>query len=140
MSARDRLREARNEREGLLRALANATTLNQTESIKARLRTVNAQIASARAAVRRVDNRAQLRQRLRRAWWPTAPARAAIGDDGRWTPGDAFADAVRVLEVAAGIALLVLAIALPLAILAGLAVVAARVTGRRRRERALDLA
>ena len=38
VSARERLREARREREGLLRALANATTLNETEAVKARLR------------------------------------------------------------------------------------------------------
>ena len=41
VSARERLREARREREGLLRALARAITLNETDSIKARLRIVN---------------------------------------------------------------------------------------------------
>ena len=138
VSTRERLREARREREGLLRALARATTLNETESVKARLRAVNARIASARRAVSRVDNRAAY---ANVSVALVADGSAAVpGDDGRWTPGDAFGDAVRVLEVAAGIALIVLAIALPLALLAGLAVAASRVAGRRRRERALDVA
>ena len=58
VSARERLREARREREGLLRALAKATTLNETEAVKARLRDVNRQIATARSSLRRVVNRA----------------------------------------------------------------------------------
>ena len=63
------------------------------------------------------------------------------GDDGRWTPGDALRDAVRVLEVAAGIALIVLALALPLALLGALGGARRpRGSGPRRRERALDMA
>jgi hypothetical protein len=139
VTARERLRESRREREGLLRALARAVTLNETQSIKARLRSVNASIASARASVRRVDNRAAYAN-VSVSLVAQDAGFAAPGDDGRWTPGDAFGDAVRVLEVAAGIALIVLAIALPLALLAGLAVAASRVAGRRRRERALDIA
>ena len=60
-------------------------------------------------------------------------------DDGAWTPGDAARDALRVLEVAAGVALVVLALAVPLALLAALAMVSARWATRRRRERALDV-
>jgi hypothetical protein len=44
-----------------------------------------------------------------------------------------------VLEVAAGIGLIVLALGVPLALLAVLAAVAARWTRRRRREHALDV-
>jgi hypothetical protein len=61
-------------------------------------------------------------------------------DGGRWTPGDALADSLRVLEVAAGIAVIVLAIALPLALLAAIAAGGARLARGRRRERALDMA
>jgi len=139
VSARARLRESRSEREGLLKQLAKAATTNETESIKARLRTLNAQISSARAAVRRVDNRASYAN-VSVTLVADRSGGAAVADDGRWTPGDAFADALRVLEVAAGIAMLALAIALPFAVLAALAVVAVRITGRRRRERALDMA
>ena len=115
-------------------------SVNETESIKARLRTVNAQIASARAAVRRVDNRASYanvsvslvadRTARRRGSRTTAAGPRPTRSPTR----------VRVLEVAAGIALIVLAIALPLAILVALAVIGGRVIGRRRRERALDIA
>jgi hypothetical protein len=43
-----------------------------------------------------------------------------------------------VLEVAAGVALVALAVAVPFALLGGLAWLAARTLGRRRRERLLD--
>jgi len=137
VSARERLRESREEREGLLRALARATTLNETESIRARLRTVNREISSARASVRRVDNRAAFAN-VSVTLVADRSSGAVTGD--RWTPADALDDALRVLEVAAGIALIVLSIALPLAIVALLAGAAARLLGRRRRERALDAA
>jgi hypothetical protein len=138
VSARERLREARQEREGLLRALARATTLNETESIKARLRTVNRQIASARASVRQIDNRAAFAN-VSVTLVADRDAGAGAGD-GEWTPGDALDDAMRVLEVAVGIGLIALAVALPLGLIAGLAVIGSRAAGRRRRERALDMA
>jgi hypothetical protein len=65
---------------------------------------------------------------------------AAPADDGRWTPGDAVRDAGRVLEVVAGVAVIVLAVLLPFALIAALGMLGARLTARRRRERALDMA
>jgi hypothetical protein len=59
-------------------------------------------------------------------------------DDGSWTPGDAAHDALRVLEVIAGIALIAAAIAIPLALLGLLTALTLRYTRRRRREHALD--
>ena len=47
---------------------------------------------------------------------------------------------MRVLEVAAGIAVIVLALLIPLALLAGLGALGSRMLGHRRRERALDMA
>jgi hypothetical protein len=107
LTARERLREAKREREGLLRALARATTLNETESIKARLRTVNRELAVARQGVRRVENRAAYAN-VSVALVADRDGAAGAGgdgvtDDGRWTPGDALDDSLRVLEVAAGI-------------------------------------
>jgi uncharacterized protein DUF4349 len=139
VSARERLREARREREGLLNALAKATTINETEAVKARLRSVNREIAAARSSVRRVVNRANYANVSVELVAERGGAAGPV-DDGRWTPGDAARDAVRVLEVAAGIAVIVLALLLPLALVGGLAAVAARGAGRRRRERALDMA
>ena len=140
LTARERLREAKREREGLLRALARATTLNETESIKARLRTVNRELAVARQAVRRVTNRADYASVSVALVADRDGAAGPAGDDGRWTPGDALDDSLRVLEVAAGIAVIVLAIALPLALLAAIAAGGARLARGRRRERALDMA
>ena len=139
LTARERLREARREREGLLRALAKATTLNETEAIKARLRSVNRELAVARQSVRRVQNRAAYAN-VSVELVPNDGSATVAPDDGRWTPGDAIDDSLRVLEVAAGVAVIVLAIALPLALLAALAAGGARIAGRRRRERALDMA
>jgi Domain of unknown function (DUF4349) len=138
VSARSRLKDARTERKSLLRQLADAVTPTETESIRRRLDIVSREIERTSAAVRRVDNRAAFSTVSvtlvadRRAGAPGSD------EDDNWTPGDAANDAVRVLEVAAGIALIVLAIALPLALLGGLAALAARWTRRRRREHALD--
>ena len=134
VSARGRLRELEKERQGLLRALGAATTLNETESIKARLRIVNRSIASARASLARVNNRA----RYANVSVTLVADRSAATGGGSWTPGDALHDAGRVLEVAAGVALIALAVALPIAIIAGLFALGARATTRRRRTRALD--
>ena len=139
VSARERLREARREREGLLRALANASTINETEAVKARLRSVNREIAAARSSLRRVVNRAAYANVSVTLIEDRGGAAAPI-DDGRWTPADALGDSLRVLEVAAGIAVIVLAILLPFALLAALGALAARLLGHRRRERALDMA
>src|SRR4051812_16645325 len=63
VSARDRLDNARAERKGLLRQLASATTINETDSIKARLRIVAREIASARTSLRRGETPARFAAR-----------------------------------------------------------------------------
>jgi hypothetical protein len=137
VSAADRLQEARKERQSLLRQLGRAVTLNETESIKARLRLVNRRIAAARASVRRVSNRASF---ANVSVSVVADAGSGAAPGGSWTPRDAFRDAVRVLEVAAGVFLIALALLIPLALVAGLGWLGGRVAVRRRRERALDVA
>ena len=69
----------------------------------------------------------------------TASARrgAAAAPGGPWTPGDAWHDARRVLEVVAGVAIVAVAVALPWVLLGAAAVAAARALRRRRREAAL---
>ena len=62
----------------------------------------------------------------------------AAGNDGAWTPGDALDDAVRVLEVFAGVAVVGVAVLAPLALLGLAAGFAARGARRRRREQALE--
>jgi hypothetical protein len=136
VSARARLTDARTERESLLRQLAAADTVNETESIRARLAIVSREIAAARNSLRRVRNRANFADLS----ITLVPATGDDQDEGAWTPGDAFDDALRVLEVAAGIAVMALAIVLPLLAVWLLAWLAHRAVTRRRRERSLDVA
>jgi len=139
VSVRERLKDARTERRSLLRQLAAAVTPNQTASIRARLRLVSGQIGAAKRDLSRVQTRAT---RSTIAVTLLADRRRAAGDadDGAsgWTPADAFDDAVRILEVTAGVLLVALALLLPLGLVALLGWLAARQAAQRRRERALD--
>jgi Domain of unknown function (DUF4349) len=139
LTARSRLEDARTERKSLLEQLAGADTVQETASIRARLRIVSGEIARARAEVRRLSNRAAFSTvAVTLVADRSAIAPGAEEDDGSWSPGDAAHDALRVLEVVVGVGLIALMIAIPLA-LVGLAVwLAARFTRRRRREHALD--
>ena len=136
VSRRARLTDARTERESLLRQLAEADTVNETESIRARLAIVSREIAAARNSLHRVRNRANFADLS----ITLVPASGDDQDEGAWTPGDAFDDALRVLEVVAGIAVMALAIVLPLLAVWLLAWLARRAVTRHRRERSLDLA
>jgi hypothetical protein len=138
VSARSRLKDARTERKSLLRQLGDAVTLTETESIRRRLDLVSREIEAARADVRRVSNRAAFATVSVTLVADRGAGAPGSEEDDSWTPGDAWKDALRGLEVAAGVAVIALAIALPLALLAGLAGLAARWTRRRRREHALD--
>jgi len=137
VSVSERLKDARTERRSLLRQLAAATTTNQTSSIRARLRLVSGQIAAAKRDLRQVKSRAS---RSTIAVTLLADRKSDGDDDGAagWTPGDAFDDAVRILEVTAGVLLVGLALLLPLGLVALLVWLAARQAAQRRRERALD--
>ena len=138
VSARERLADARAERAGLLRALAKADTLDESRALRARLRTVSSRIAAAKSDLARVNNRADYSTVMVTLVGDDSATDPGAGGDGTWTPGDAARDALRVLEVAAGVALIALAVALPLGLIAGLAVLTGRAVTRRRRERVLD--
>ncbi len=134
--ARDRFDESVAERRSLLARLGKATTDNEVASLKARLRDVNAAIAANQAALERVLRRA----RFASVHVTLQAKRGAVApvDDGKWTPGDALRDAGRVLEVAAGVLVVVGSVLLPLALLALLGLAASRLTGRRGRDRMLE--
>jgi hypothetical protein len=138
VSARERLTDARTERVSLLRQLASATTVNETESIRARLRIVSQEIAAARTSLKRVNNRANFANVS--VTLAVSNGSADNGSGGAWTPGDAFDDAMRVLEVAAGVAVIAAAVLVPLMVAWLLGWLARRGVTRRRRERALDMA
>ena len=137
-SAQDRLSDARAERRGLLRALGSATTQQQIDSLRARLRSVRSQIARLNGELDALRRRANLSV----VTVSVNGTEAAQEDDGEggggWSPGDAARDAVRVLEVIAGVLLVSLAVLAPLALLAGLVALGVRAGRRRRRESALD--
>ena len=137
VSVRSRLRDARTERESLLKQLAKATTTNETTSIRARLRIVSRQIAAAKSDLRSVKRRASTSS-VSVTLEADKDAGAAAGGNDDWSPGDALKDAGRVLEVTASVLLVAGAVALPLGLIALLVWLAARQASHRRRERALD--
>ena len=133
------IRDARADREGLRSRLEKATT----DKERSRLRGLLAR------ATRRVTMRTRALNELgREVSYATVDleirgtkrsgAAAPADSNDRWTPGDALGDAVRVLEVVAGVLMIVLAILAPIAAIGVLAWIAVRITTRRRRERALE--
>lgn len=137
-AAKARARELRAERAGLLRRLSRAEDDAAADAIRARLRLVSAQLAAARREAAQVERRAALATVHVALVADDASGAAAPGDDGAWTPADALRDAIRVLEVAAGVLILALAVALPALLLGLPAAMALRRLTRRRRESALD--
>jgi len=138
-SAQERLTDARAERRGLLRALGRASTQTQIGSLKAQLRNVGSQISGLKgqlASLRRRADLATVNLTVRGG----AGSSGATGGGGHWTPGDAAGDAVRVLEVLAGVLLIGLAVLLPAGMIGVAIAFGVRLGRRRRREAALDSA
>ena len=132
-TARERIDEGKAEREGILARLAVAPTDEEVAALRAQLQTVNDRLADAR------DELAGVRQRVQ-----LVPVSVSIvaengaGDDGEWGVDDALEDAGDVLSKAAGIALVVGAALLPLAVVAVILALILRSRTNRGRERALD--
>lgn len=136
-AARERLDALRAERRGVLRQLAGATTPAETATARGRLRIVDARIDRAEA------QRAALRRRT--AYSAIAlevaterPRAGGAAGGGEWTPRDALGDALRVLSVAFGVALVAFAALLPAALLAAAGLGMWRVVTARRRRGALS--
>ena len=138
VSVQERLKDARTERRSLLRQLANATTVNQTASIRGRLRLVSGQIAAAKRDLRNVKRQASFSTISVQLLADHRSGAAAGDDESGWTPGDALDDAARILEVSAGVLLVAAALALPIGLVAVLVWLPMRQAAQRRRERALD--
>jgi hypothetical protein len=133
------VRDARADRDGLRARLAKAATDKERASLRARLDRASRRVTRAERQVAALGQEVSFATvELSVKGERRSGAAAAPGD--RWTPGDAIGDAGRVLEVIAGVLVIALAIALPLAILAVLAGLGSRVLRRRRRERALEAA
>jgi hypothetical protein len=132
------VRDARADRDGLRVRLSKATTDKERSRLRAQLD----------RASRRVTQR---QRRVNELGAAVSYATVELGIDGdrrgaaappegRWTPGDAVGDAVRVLEVIAGVLVIALAVLVPVALIALLGGLAGRIVVRHRRERALDIA
>jgi hypothetical protein len=137
VSAREHLRDARAEAEGLLRQLAEASTDAERASVKAQLRIVRGRIAAFRSQVDRLERRADFSRVSLQIVTGDQAAIPGTGG-GSWTIGDALHDAGRVLAVAAGVALLAAALILPLGLLGAAAWAARRIYLRRAREQTLS--
>jgi hypothetical protein len=111
----------------------------QIDSLRARLRIVRSQIARLDGDLDALRRRADL-STVSVAVRGGAPKAGGGASGGGWSPGDAAHDALRVLEVSAGVALIALAVAAPLALLAALVALGVRAGRRRRREGALGAA
>jgi hypothetical protein len=135
-SASSQLAQAQALRTSLLKQLQNAVTQTQIDAIKAQLSDANANISSARATLRSLNHQISYSQISL-----TVNARAvAVSHSGGFTLGRAAHDAGRVLEVVAGVALIGLAVLVPVALVGALAWWIGAALRRRRREQALELA
>jgi hypothetical protein len=135
-----RLADARGLRTALLRQLAGATTANQLASLRAQLSDAEAAITRAQADLAALNRRVNLSSvsvTLSASAQPV-PVPAAHGNS--FTLTRALHDAGRVLTVAAGAALIALAVLVPIALVAALAWWLWSLQRHRRREQALDLA
>jgi hypothetical protein len=133
VTAKDRLQAARAERRSLLRRLEVATTDAEAEAIRRRLDLVAGEISGLRGRLR------ELRLRTDYAV-VTVTLLAKSGDNGGTGGGsfdDALGDAGRLFVGMAGVIVRVLAVGLPLALLALTAWLLGRAFTRRRRESAL---
>jgi hypothetical protein len=133
-----RLTEAKATRRALLRALAKATTTEQISSLRARIADNRRDIERYQAQFNAVRRRADLATVDVELIGRPHKSQPAPGG-GSWTPADAARDALRVLEVSVGVALIALAVLVPLALLGIAAGLAAGAYRRRRREAALQV-
>lgn len=138
VSTAAQLADARAERRALLRALAGARTPAGIARLKARIAANHRQIAMLEAQRRDLRRRADNVTFMVTVTARGAAPRGTGHGGGGWSPRDAAHDALRVLEVAAGVLLIALAAAVPVGLLAVPALFGARAARRRRREHALD--
>ncbi len=132
------LADARALRTGLLGQLAHATTQTEIDSLHARIGDAESSIASLESRLRSLD-RAVSMSRITLTINAAATPAGHRGSSS-FTLGKAAHDAGRVLTVAAGVALITLAVLVPVALLVGIAAWVAVTVRQRRRERSLDVA
>lgn len=136
--AGERLAVARALRRSLLTQLGAATTTQLIDSIRLRLRSADASINSDLSTLRGLQRQVAY-SRIALTIQAAARPAPAPAKGSSFTIGRAAHDAGRVLVVVAGVALIGLAVLVPVGLVAALAVWVAMAVRRRRREHALDL-
>jgi hypothetical protein len=136
--AGQRLAEARALRRSLLKQLAAATTTQQVNSLQLQLRDADASISSDLSTLRGLQR--QVAYSKITLSIQAAVIRGPVPARGSsFTIGRAAHDAGRVLVVVAGVALITLAVLVPLGLVAALLAWVGLAVRRRRRDQALDL-
>jgi Domain of unknown function (DUF4349) len=120
--------------DALLNELAGSETEAEREAVEAQLRSERHHAAALKAQLSNLQRRANLSHVSVRI---ETGASSAPSGGGGWDIGDAFHDAGHILSIAAGVAIVALAILAPIALLALLLWLGNRTWARRRRERAL---
>jgi hypothetical protein len=131
----ERLQDSQARIEGLLAQLATTAADAERTAVETELRTERARAAALRshlAALRRRANLSRVSLRIE-----TGKPSGAGGAGSAWGTGDGLHDAGRILAIAAGVAIVGLAIIAPLALICLLAWLAHRAWLRRARHRAL---
>lgn len=144
LSDQRRLGDARALRTSLLKQLAAATTQAQISSLQAQIRSAEASINSDESTLHQLQNQisfSQLTVTINGGPYPV-PLQLGTksGGSGGFTLGRAAHDALNVLRVAAGVALITLAALVPVGLLVAFGAWIALWVRRRRREQALDAA
>jgi Domain of unknown function (DUF4349) len=132
----EELQDSRAKIAGLLVQLAGADTASERAEVEAELHAERRHAASLRSQVTKLDRRANLSRVSLRI--ESGAVSVPGGSGGDWGVGDALGGAGHILGIAAGVAVVGIAILVPLALIALLCWLASRVWLRRGRERALD--
>jgi hypothetical protein len=138
VGAAEELRDSNASIEGLLKELGDTETETERESVEARLREERGRHAAIRARLDHLDKRASMSEvTVRIVTDHGAGVTPPSSDDGSWGVGDALHDAGHILTIAAGVALVGLAILGPIALILLAFWLANRFRVRRLRERTL---
>ena len=132
-STRELLQDSHARVESLLNELAEAETETEREVAETKLRGERRRAAALKSSLSRLERRADLSLVRLRIKTNAAPSSGS----GGWDIGDAFHDAGHILAIAAGVAIVGLAVIGPIALIALLIWLANRAWVRQRRERAL---
>lgn len=137
VGAAEELRDSNATIEGLLKELGDTETEVEREAVEARLREERSRHASIRARLDGLEKRASMSEVTVRIVTDDGAGVAPPSKDGSWGVGDALHDAGHILTIAAGVALIGLAILGPIALIALVFWLANRFRVRRLRERTL---